>query len=98
MLYIVNKSHTSSQTLSQCLQRASEGDAVLLIEHAVYSALNTKQTPLARLDHELDVFVLSPDMQARGLEKTACLGFVQYTDYQGFVELVATNAVVRSCF
>ena len=98
MLYIINKSHANSQALDQCLQRASEGDAVLLIEHAVYSALDTKQTPLARLDRELDVFVLSPDMQTRGLEKTECLGFIQYTDYQGFVELVATNAVVRSCF
>ena len=99
MLYIVNKSHASSQGLHDCLQRASAGDAVLLIEHAVYSALNVKQTPLLTMSHsELKIFALSPDMQARGVQQAACLEFIQYVDYQGFVELVENNSVLRSYF
>jgi len=99
MLYIVNKSHANSQALHDCLQRTSAGDSVLLIEHAVYSALNVKQTPLLTTQHsELKIFALSPDMQARGVQQEACLEFIEYVDYQGFVELVENNSVLRSCF
>lgn len=99
MLYIINKSHADSQALNNCLQRASRGDGILLIEHAVYSALNVKQSPLhVLLDNEVTVHALTPDMQARGLQQSACFSFVEYVDYAGFVGLIEDSSAVRSCF
>ena len=99
MLYIINKSHTDSLALSKCLQAASATDVVLLIEHAVYAALELSQTPLAAMaGSAMTVYALSPDMQARGVQQAACLDFIQYVDYAGFVELVAANQPIRSCF
>jgi tRNA 2-thiouridine synthesizing protein B len=43
MLHIVNKSPLASRTLSSCLGLARAGEALLLIEDAVYAA-----TPAAR--------------------------------------------------
>jgi len=99
MLYIINKSHADSQALNNCLQRASKGDGILLIEHAVYSALNVKHSPLhLLLDSEVAVYALTPDMQARGLQESACFSFVEYVDYAGFVGLIEDSSAVRSCF
>jgi len=99
MLYIINKSHADSQALNNCLQRASRGDGILLIEHAVYSALNVELSPLNVLqNNEVAVYALTPDMQARGLQESACFSFVEYVDYAGFVGLIEDSSAVRSCF
>ncbi len=98
MLYIINKNHADNQALHHCLQRVSAGDSVLLIEHAVYAALDVESTPLQTLPENVGVFVLKDDMQARGVPQAACLDFIQLVDYQGFVELVTTHTVHRSYF
>ncbi|WP_347258560.1 DsrH/TusB family sulfur metabolism protein, partial [Methylocaldum sp.] len=39
VLHLVNRSPQESRALEDCLARAGKGDAVLLIENAVYAAV-----------------------------------------------------------
>lgn len=41
VLHLISRSPQESRTLEACLARAGEGDAVLLIENAVYAALKS---------------------------------------------------------
>jgi len=99
MLYIVNKSSATGNALCECLSRATEGDVVLLIENAVYAAtLAEEESPFRQLDKGIRVAVLLPDLSARGLSTEQCIVGIEPVDYEGFVELVASNKVIRSWF
>lgn len=91
VLHLVNASPFESVTLSRCLARAGEGDAVLLLENGVYGALAG-----CRFSHEvaeaaarLDIRVLGPDLDARGLCAPDLLQSLGRVGYDGFVELAA---------
>lgn len=90
MLHIVNKSPEQARSLASCLRVAQDGHSVLLIEDAVYAA--TAAGALASgLDQALrrvKVFVLLPDLEARGMAARRIDG-IECVDYAGFVELVA---------
>lgn len=88
MLHIVNKSPMTGNTLQSCLNTASGGD-ILLIEDAVYAAT----TALPASAAGFRVFVLQPDLDARGMGEKLVEG-VTAVDYAGFVDLVASN---KSC-
>lgn len=97
MLHIVNKSPRQAHSLERCLRMAQDGHSVLLIEDAVYAA-----TPAGAADCGLDqatarlkLFVLMPDLEARGMAGKRIAG-VEPVDYAGFVELVATQPVNQS--
>ena len=99
MLYIVNKNCTDSGALQSCVERARDGDVILLIESAVYAGISSPETSVLRgVAGGVDVYGLTPDMQARGLDPNRCFDFVRYVDYAGFVELVESNKPIRSCF
>lgn len=99
MLYTVNKSGTDSHALAACIERACEGDVILLIENAVFSAVKLQtSTAFQNLNEGVSVFVLMPDMLARGLAVERCYEFIQPVDYAGFVELVEKNNPIRACF
>ena len=92
MLHIVNKSPGQARSLASCLRAAQDGQSVLLIEDAVYAA--TAAGALAcGLDQalkRLKVYVLQPDLEARGMAARRIDG-IEPVDYGGFVELVATH-------
>ena len=88
MLHIVNKSPLTGNTLQSCLNTATGGD-ILLIEDAVYAATTT----LPAAAGGFRVFVLQPDLDARGMGEKLVEG-VTPVDYAGFVDLVASN---KSC-
>ena len=92
MLHIVNKSPLERNAFDSCLRLATKGSAVLLIEDAVYAA--TKGTAAAaKLQTamaDLKVYVLAPDMEARGMAGRVLEG-VNLVDYGGFVDLVAEH-------
>lgn len=95
MLYIVNK---HADVLIDCLERASTNDVILLIEGAVYAAVNKPQPSiLSKRINGVAMYALLPDMQARGIDVARCYGHIQYVDYAGFVDLVEENNPVRSC-
>ncbi|MBK8738601.1 MAG: sulfurtransferase complex subunit TusB [Betaproteobacteria bacterium] len=97
MLHIVNKSPLERNALDSCLRVAQPGNAVLLIEDAVYAATNgNKAADRIKLAAQaLKVYVLAPDLEARGM-KDAAIGDVTLVDYGGFVDLVAEHPVVQS--
>lgn len=95
MLYIVNK---HADVLIDCLERASIKDVILLIEGAVYAAVNKPQpSVLSEQIGGVAMYALLPDMQARGIDVARCYEHIHYVDYAGFVELVEENNPVRSC-
>ena len=95
MLHIVNKSPTERNALASCLAHAQSGHALLLIEDAVYAATTGGKAALAGAPAGLALYVLSPDLQARGLAGKVAEG-IQQVDYKGFVELVAAQPRVQS--
>ena len=92
MLHIINKSHGQTSALASCLRLASDGHALLLIEDAVYAATVAGATSsgVGAALSRLKVYVLSPDVQARGMAARLVDGITPI-DYAGFVDLVATH-------
>jgi len=89
MLHIINKSPFDTNALDSCLRMAQPGQAVLLIEDAVYaatqgSALTERMRQAAA---KVSLFVLQPDLDARGMGTKVQDGITP-VDYAGFVDLV----------
>jgi tRNA 2-thiouridine synthesizing protein B len=92
MLHIVNKSHQQTSTLASCLRLAKPGQALLLTEDAVLAATKAgaASAGLAPALASLKVYVLQPDVEARGMAGRLIDG-VTAIDYAGFVDLVAKH-------
>ncbi|MHB1123253.1 MAG: sulfurtransferase complex subunit TusB [Ramlibacter sp.] len=97
MLHIVNKSPESAVALQSCLRVAQDGHAVLLIEDAVYAATPpvAARCDLAAALQRLKVYVLLPDLEARGIAARRIPG-VEPVDYGGFVDLAAGHSTCQS--
>lgn len=97
-LNIVNKSPFEKRTLEQCLRRIGEGDSVLFIEDATISALSDTafSDQLLEAAKQSKLYVLQPDLQARGFADKSLLDPVTPVDYAGFVDLVVSHDRVHS--
>ena len=97
MLHIVNKSPLERNALDSCLAAAQPGAALLLIEDGVYAATrgNAAEAKLRAAAERLEVYVLTPDLEARGMGQ-ALTEWVKPTDYAGFVELVVQHKNCQS--
>jgi tRNA 2-thiouridine synthesizing protein B len=96
MLHIINKSPLERGVLDSCLRTVS-GGAILLIEDGVYAATrgNAAAAKVADALSRLKVYVLQPDLDARGMGDRLIDG-VQGVDYGGFVDLVAEHTNCQS--
>ena len=96
MLHIVNKSPLTSSALENCLSIAASGE-ILLIEDAVYAAAagNASEAKLREAMGRLKVYVLQPDLEARGMGDRLIAG-VTAVDYGGFVNLTISNNTCQS--
>ncbi len=97
-LNIINKSPFEKRSLDQCLSRIGSDDAVLLIEDAVVVAMagTRYESDLKSAAAAKKLYVLTPDVEARGLaDKPVVEGFTQ-VDYKGFVALVTEHDRVHS--
>lgn len=98
MLHTINKSPFSKNSLSTCLRLAAANSDLLLIEDGVYGALKGTAIETAITDaikiHK--VYVLSPDMRARGISPEQIIDGIKLVDYAGFVDLAVRNAAVQS--
>jgi tRNA 2-thiouridine synthesizing protein B len=97
MLHIVNKSPFQTSTLDTCLRMAQPGNALLLIEDGIYAATVGSATE-ERVRHAcatLKVYVLQPDMDARGVT-TKLIEGVTLVDYGGFVDLTVEHSTSHS--
>ena len=97
MLHIINKSPFERNTLDSCLRVVQPGNSLLLIEDAVYAAVkdNAIADKISKASKIVKVYVLGPDLEARGMKDAAVDG-VTLVDYGGFVDLVAKHSVVQS--
>ena len=98
MLHTVNKSPFDRNTLSSCLRIAKAGSGVLMIEDGVYGALaGTAQSgQVEARKGDLKLYVLGPDLAARGLADKPLIDGVTVVDYGGFVDLAAEHDAVNS--
>lgn len=98
MLHTVNKSPFERNTLASCLGHATADSAILLIEDGVYGALEgTVKSDLLRgalSDH--DVYVLGPDLNARGMTADQIMEGISVVDYSDFVELTEKHDKVQA--
>ena len=97
MLHIVNKSPTERNALDSCLATAQAGGAVLLIEDGVYGATrgSAAEPRLRAAMANVDVYVLVPDLEARGMANSVSEG-VKLVNYNGFVDLVTKYNTCQS--
>ena len=113
VLHLIGRSPAESRALEQCLARAGEGDAVLLIEDGVYAAAEgSVSDEILRAAGRIIVYVLVPDLEARGLDignpRLRAAGetsgppspapALHPVDYRGFVNLTAIHHPVVSWF
>ena len=96
MLHIINKAPLTNCALDSCLRVAQSGD-ILLIEDAVYAATsgNAFEGKIREALGRFKVYVLQPDLEARGLADRIIAGILP-VDYGGFVELTTTNKNCQS--
>lgn len=97
MLHIVNKSPLERNAFDSCLRVATDGDALLLIEDAVYAATAgaAVEAKVKAAMGRMKVYALGPDLEARGFADRLVDG-IQVVDYGGFVDLVAEHPRTES--
>ncbi|NCA71218.1 MAG: sulfurtransferase complex subunit TusB [Sphingobacteriia bacterium] len=98
ILHTVNKSPFERNALDACLRLASDGAGVLLFEDGVYAALDgTSVAPrVSDALSRLKVYVLGPDLQARGFSAERVIEGISVVDYNGFVDLAAEHDKVQA--
>ena len=98
MLHTVNKSPFEKRSLDGALSHAVNGAAILMIEDGVYGAL--KGTAVTgKIESALEtlkVYVLGPDLKARGMTEDQVVDGVKVVDYAGFVDLVTEYDKVQA--
>jgi len=98
ILHTVNKSPFEKSSLQSCLKYVKDNSAILLIEDAVYAALQGTEIGecLGSTASEVRLFVLGPDLRARGLMDKPLIEAIEVVDYEGFVELAAQYDKVQA--
>ena len=98
MLHTVNKSPFERNTLEACLTHAVKGSSVLLLEDGVYAALKgtAASAKVEAAVADLKVYVLGPDLKARGMDEAQVIDGVTVVDYHGFVVLAVEQGPVNN--
>ncbi len=97
-LHTVNKSPFEKTSLTICLDHATSGSSVLLIEDGVYGALQgtTHESRVKAALDSVKVYVLGPDLRARGFAEERVISGISVVDYAAFVDLAAENDKVQA--
>ena len=99
LLHTVNKSPFEKSSLETCLRIAAAGSSIILIEDGVYAAMNgtALNGKLSDAGNRLKIYVLGPDLAARGLSERDVMNGIEVVDYDGFVDLVVTHDATHAC-
>jgi tRNA 2-thiouridine synthesizing protein B len=91
ILHTVNKSPFERNSLDSCLKFASAGGSVLLFEDGVYAAVkgSSVEAKVVGARGSLKLYVLGPDLNARGFTADRVIPGINVVDYAGFVDLAA---------
>ena len=89
VLHTTNKSPLQTRDLESCLRLARPGCGILLMEDAIYGALKGTAAAirLAEAAKDKQLYVLGPDLAARGFTAEQVVPGVKVVDYGGFVDL-----------
>lgn len=98
MLHTVNKSPFEKNAAASCMKHIKAGSAVLFIEDGVYAAMDGTEIAdtVKGVMGDCKVYVLGPDVRARGLSEDKVIDGVSVVDYGGFVDLVTEHDNVQS--
>lgn len=98
LLHTVNKSPFEKNTLLTCLGHVKDGASVLMIEDGIYGSLKgTSMTDeVAKSVAKVKVYVLGPDLKARGMTADHVINGIEVVDYTKFVDLVVKHDSVQS--
>ncbi len=98
ILHTVNKSPFEKNSLDSCLSLAKEGSAVLLIEDGIFAALKgaAKESQMKEASQKMKLYVLGPDLKARGMNEDRVIEGIEIVDYPGFVDLAASYDKVNA--
>ena len=93
VLHLVTRSPFASTGLEDALRCSGQGDGILLMHDAVLAAPTAVALPqhLAARFATRRLFVLAPDLAARGMGAMKLRGGVQAVDDAGFVELACAH-------
>ena len=98
VLHTSNRSPLQTRDLESCLRLSRPGCAVLLLEDAVYGALqgSVVAARVAEASRDRRIYVLGPDLAARGFTPQQVVAGVEVVDYGGFVDLVVASHHVQA--
>lgn len=98
LLHTVNKSPFEKVSLKSCVRLAAEGSSILLLEDGVYGAVKgTENSAMVEgAMGKVKVYVMGPDLDARGVSKDKLIDGINVVDYSGFVDLVAEHSATQA--
>ena len=98
MLHTVNKSPFDRDSLGSCLRVIADDGAILLTEDGVYAAMQGTRMAdtVAAAAKNYSVYVLGPDLAARGMSEDKVIDGISVVDYDGFVDLVTQHDKVSA--
>jgi len=98
MLHIINKSPHEKNSLEVCLRLAVRGSSILFTEDGVYTAKANAivEQSLKKAVKKHSIYVLGPDLMARGIGESEVIDGITVVDYKGFVRLTVENNKIQS--
>ena len=98
LLHTVNKSPFEKNALESCLNLSKAGSGVLLFEDGVYAAMKGTvwEDKVTAALSDKKVYVLTPDLSARGMNTDNVIDGIEMVDYAGFVDLVAEYSATQA--
>lgn len=71
---------------------------MLLIEDGIYGALKgtARESQVKQAAQNLKLYVLGPDLNARGMSEDRVIDGIEIVDYAGFVDLAADHDKVNA--
>jgi tRNA 2-thiouridine synthesizing protein B len=92
-LHTINKSPFERSAFISALNHLRPGDTLLMIEDAVVGARKGSAFAglLENAAKTCSVYILGPDLAARGMGKNEMIQAAKLVDYGGFVDLVTSH-------
>jgi tRNA 2-thiouridine synthesizing protein B len=92
-LHTINKSPFERSAFISALNHLRPGDALLMIEDGVVGAHKASAFAdvLAKAAKDCSIYVLGPDLMARGMNERDVIPGAMLVDYAGFVDLVTSH-------
>ena len=94
MLYTINNSSITSNSLDSLLRIIPQGSPILFYEDGVYNAVigARDEQKIVSATNNQPIYALKADIEARGLKNL--IKEIKVINYEGFVELVEAHDVV----